>query len=213
MNVLTSCFARAALAGDGGRGDERAQLGAGVGDVRLGAVDQPAAVVLAGRRLTGPARPSPCRARCWRRRPIVSPRASGTSQRCFCASVPKSRIGAPPSETLAATVIATDESTRASSSRATRHGQRARAEPAVLLGERQAHHAQLAQLPDRRRRKRRGAIPLRRERRDLRLSKLAHGVPQRALIVGQLQSEVQHRILPASWGTTIRNPVGSPHAA
>jgi len=50
---------------------------------------------------------------------IFSPRASGTSQRCFCSSVPNRYTGIAPSPTPASSVIAIDESTRASSSIAT----------------------------------------------------------------------------------------------
>ena len=45
-----------------------------------------------------------------------APDASSGSQRCFCSSVPKRKIGIVPSEVCAATVIATDESIRVSSS-------------------------------------------------------------------------------------------------
>jgi hypothetical protein len=44
------------------------------------------------------------------------PEARSGSHCRFCSSFPKSRIGIVPSEVCAATVIATDESTRASSS-------------------------------------------------------------------------------------------------
>ena len=44
------------------------------------------------------------------------PAASSGSQRRFCSSLPYRRIGIVPSEVCAATVIATDESTRVSSS-------------------------------------------------------------------------------------------------
>ena len=40
------------------------------------------------------------------------------SQYCFCSSVPYRKIGIAPSDTLSSRVIATDESTRASSSSA-----------------------------------------------------------------------------------------------
>jgi hypothetical protein len=48
----------------------------------------------------------------------ASPEASIGSQRRFCSSVPNSKIGMAPSEMAASRVIATDESTRASSSSA-----------------------------------------------------------------------------------------------
>ena len=44
------------------------------------------------------------------------PEARSGSQRCFCSSLPYSRIGIVPSDVCAATVIATDESIRVSSS-------------------------------------------------------------------------------------------------
>ena len=44
------------------------------------------------------------------------PEASRGSHSCFCSSLPKRRIGIVPSEVCAATVIATDESMRVSSS-------------------------------------------------------------------------------------------------
>ena len=50
--------------------------------------------------------------------PSFSPAARAGSHRCFCASVPNRQIGMAPSETPASSVIATEESTRASSSRA-----------------------------------------------------------------------------------------------
>ena len=48
--------------------------------------------------------------------PSCSPRASGTSQRDFCASVPNMKMCAGPRPLCAATERATDGSTRASSS-------------------------------------------------------------------------------------------------
>src|SRR6266508_348034 len=50
--------------------------------------------------------------------PRMSPRAIGTSHRCFCSSVPNSWIGLAPSPTPASSVMAIEESTRASSSMA-----------------------------------------------------------------------------------------------
>ncbi len=49
--------------------------------------------------------------------PRISPEQSRGSHSAFCASVPKRWIGIAPSETPASRVIATEESTRASSSR------------------------------------------------------------------------------------------------
>ena len=46
----------------------------------------------------------------------LRPAARSGSHSAFCSSVPKSRIGIVPSEVCAATVIATEESTRVSSS-------------------------------------------------------------------------------------------------
>ena len=51
--------------------------------------------------------------------PSPAPAASRGSQRVLCSAVPKRAIGMAPSETAASSVIATDESTRASSSSAT----------------------------------------------------------------------------------------------
>ena len=48
----------------------------------------------------------------------LRPEARSGSQRCFCSSEPKRAIGIVPSEVWAATVIATDESIRVSSSTA-----------------------------------------------------------------------------------------------
>lgn len=50
--------------------------------------------------------------------PRTSPLHSFGSHSCFCSSVPKRWIGIAPSETPASSVIATEESTRASSSSA-----------------------------------------------------------------------------------------------
>ena len=50
--------------------------------------------------------------------PIIEPEHSRGSHSRFCSSVPNRKIGIAPSETPASRVIATDESTRASSSRA-----------------------------------------------------------------------------------------------
>src|ERR1700759_1379290 len=55
-------------------------------------------------------------------------------------------MGIAPSETPASRVIATEESTRASSSRARQRGKVAPPHPAVLLGERQPEQAELAHL-------------------------------------------------------------------
>ena len=48
--------------------------------------------------------------------PSTSPVHSFGSHWAFCSSVPKRKIGIAPSDTPASSVIATDESTRASSS-------------------------------------------------------------------------------------------------
>ncbi len=48
--------------------------------------------------------------------PRISPAHSRGSHSCFCSSVPYSQIGWVPSDVCAHSVIATDESTRASSS-------------------------------------------------------------------------------------------------
>src|SRR6266540_2884008 len=48
--------------------------------------------------------------------PRMSPRAIGTSQRCFCFSVPNRKMGFAPSPTPASSVMAIEESTRPSSS-------------------------------------------------------------------------------------------------
>ena len=50
--------------------------------------------------------------------PIIAPDVSRGSHSCFCSSVPNRKIGIAPSDTPASRVMATDESTRASSSRA-----------------------------------------------------------------------------------------------
>ncbi len=51
--------------------------------------------------------------------PISEPAHSRGSHSRFCSSVPNRKIGMAPSETAASSVMATDESTRASSSSAT----------------------------------------------------------------------------------------------
>lgn len=50
--------------------------------------------------------------------PSISPEASRGSHSRFCSSVPKRKIGIAPSDTPASRVMATEESTRASSSSA-----------------------------------------------------------------------------------------------
>ena len=77
-----------------------------------------------------------------------SPASNGGSQRRFCSSLPYRKIGIAPRQTPASRVIATLESTRASSSIATHRATVVPAHAAELLRERQAEQAHLAHLPD-----------------------------------------------------------------
>src|SRR5579862_9825099 len=95
--------------------DAEADLGAGVRDEDLRAVDHPVPVAeprLRPRRAG--VRPG-VRLRQPERREPLSRRGRGSHSR-FCSSLPKRRIGIVPSDVCAATVIATDESIRVSSS-------------------------------------------------------------------------------------------------
>ena len=76
------------------------------------------------------------------------PDARSGSHSCFCSSVPNRKIGIVPSEVCAATVIATDESIRVSSSTAIAYESVSPPAAAVLLGNRDAHQAQLGHLGD-----------------------------------------------------------------
>ena len=109
-DVRDLVVARACRDGDA-PGDVRPR----VRDEELGAVDDPRAVAqLRGR--AGRARVGACiRLREAEGRKPPAGREVG-SQRRFCSSVPYRRIGIVPSEVCAATVIATDESMRVSSS-------------------------------------------------------------------------------------------------
>ncbi len=147
-DLRTSALVRAGARGDR---DERGDLAAGVGDELLGAVDDPLVPVELGAGAGGPrvrAAPGSVSPKPARRRPATR---SG-SQRCFCSSVPKVRIGLMPRPTPASSVMPMDWSTRPSSSIATHRlvksppdprAPRARGQPE------QAHRAHLLHDVDR----------------------------------------------------------------
>ena len=87
----------------------------------------------------------------------------------------------------AATVIATDESIRVSSSIASAYGDRVAAGAAVLLRDRQAHQPELAELGDELVREARLAVELLGDRRHLLARELAHGVADELLLLGQIE--------------------------
>ena len=116
----------------------------GVGDERLGAVDHPLVAVQPGR-WSASRRARRCRrpARSARTRRAARPR---TGAAATGASAPRCRSGRSawrPGRPPASSVIATDESTRASSSIARHSGEVVAAHAAVLLRERQAEQPHL----------------------------------------------------------------------
>ena len=130
----------------GGDRDARRDVGPGVGDEHLRAVDDPPPVAQLGARRVAPAS-EPASGSVRPNAASAPPDASSGSQP---ASAPRCRTvdRHVPSEWCAATVIATDESIRVSSSTAmrVRHGVGARA--AVLLRDRHAHQPELGHLRD-----------------------------------------------------------------
>ena len=76
------------------------------------------------------------------------PEARSGSHSRFCSSFPNRKIGIVPSDVCAATVIATDESIRVSSSIAIAYERVSLPPAAVLLGDRHAHQSQLGELAD-----------------------------------------------------------------
>ena len=147
--------------------DDAGDVGARVGDELLGAVDRPVAVVerRAGPDVAGVA--SPPRARSARTRRACWPAAQvrQPAARC-CSSVPKRAIGWVPREVCAHRVIATLRVDACELLHRERVRERVPASAADLLGEGDAHEAELAELARRSRRgsASRGRAPPRRAR-------------------------------------------------
>ena len=119
-----------------------------------------------------------------------------------------------PSEVCAQSVIATDESTRASSSTATRVGERVGAGAAVLLRERDPHPAELAELADDLVRERLRPVELAGDRGDLALGEVADGLAERLVLFGQVEDHAANELSHSSSSTsTAPRATVSPSAA
>ena len=106
--------------------------------------------------------------------------------------MPKRAIGWVPSDVCAHSVIATLESTRASSSTASAYGERVPASAAVLLGERDAHEPELAELADDLVGEALLAVELLRDGRDLVAGEVPDQLLDRPVVVGQLEVHAAH---------------------
>ena len=113
------------------------------------------------------------------------PEARSGSHSRFCSSVPKRKIGIVPSDVCAATVIATDESMRVSSSTAIAYESGVAASAAVLLGDRHSHQAELRELGDELVREAVLPVELLGHRRDLLLGEVADRAPDELLLFGE----------------------------
>ena len=106
--------------------------------------------------------------------------------------MPKSQIGSVPSEWCAATVTATDESIRVSSSIGDRVGERVGAAAAVLLRDRHAHQPELGQLGHELVREALLAVELLGDRRHALERELPHGVAQQLVLGREVEVHARH---------------------
>ena len=118
--------------------------------------------------------------------PICSPRASGGTNRDFCSSVPKARIGNVVALVCTATVTPTPASARELLEHEdVRH--EVRTGSSVLLGDADAHEAQLRELREELVRETVLAVPGSCVRDDLRLGKLVRQRLDRTLVDGEVE--------------------------
>ena len=119
--------------------------------------------------------------------PIVSPRASGGTNRARCSSLPNASSGSVQAEVCTATVTPTPASARDSSSSTSTYERKSAPGAAVLLGHAHAEQPELGQPPEQRRRERVRPVPLGRVRRDLGGGELARERLDLALIRRELE--------------------------
>ena len=135
--------------GDRGDRDQPGDVGARVGDERLGAVDDPLAAVVGDRAVVVvPPASEPAPGSVRPNAPIIAPERSRGSHSRFCSSVPNRKIGIAPSETPG---LQRDRHRRVDPGQLLQgDAQRevVAAHAAVLLGERQAEQPHLAHLAD-----------------------------------------------------------------
>ena len=163
--------------------DAGSQVGARIRDEDLGAVHDPLAALELGARPGGAGVRAGARlGEAEGRQPPARGQVGSHSR--FCSSEPKRRNGIVPSEVCAATVIATDESMRVSSSIAIAYASVSPPGAPVLLGDRDAHEPQLGQLGDDLVGEAVLAVELLRHRRDPLLGERAHGLAQE-LVLGR----------------------------
>ena len=117
-----------------------------VRDERLRAVDDPLAVLETARSSCTSAASEPAPGSVSANPPSASPRASGASHRSLCSSVPNRFSMLPASPIAADSVMATDWSTRPSSSSARHTVTASASDPPYRLGERQPEQPEVAHL-------------------------------------------------------------------
>ena len=185
--VLDDQVGDLAVAGAGGDRDVAGDVGAGVGDELLGAVDRPT------RRCRGSARV--------RTLPASEP-ASGSVSPNAPELAARAQVGHQPLLLLLGAEqvdgLGAERGVRAHRDRdagvharelldGQRVGQRVAARAAVLLGERDPHQAEVAELGDDLVREALLAVELLGDRRDLALGEVAHGAPDQLVVVGEVE--------------------------
>ena len=173
----------------GRRGDdvERGDRRSGVRDERLRTVDDPLAVLETSRRVDLRPRRSRRRAPSGRTRRAPRRERAARASAAFCSSVPNRFSRLPASPTAADSVIATDWSTRPSSSSARHTVTASASDPAVRLGERQPEQPEVAHLLHHIERELLFPVGLGRTRLDDVFSEIPDDAAERCLFVGQIE--------------------------
>ena len=117
----------------------------------------------------------------------LRPEARSGSHSCFCSSVPKRKIGIVPSEVCAATVIATDESIRVSSSIASAYETVSPPAPPYSSGIGSPISPSSPSSATSSYGKARLAVELLGDGRDALARELAHGVADELLLLGEVE--------------------------
>ena len=175
-----------AVAGEGGDRAAGGDVGAGVGDEHLRAVDRPAAVARASARVrVAPASEPGLRLGEAEGPQGAGPTARSGTQRSRCSGVPHRTIGIVPRPVWAATVTATAESTRASSSMAIAYESVSSPAPPSSSGTVMPIRPELAERGDDPVGEAALAVELLGDRGDLALRDLAHRGAEGHLLVGE----------------------------
>ena len=182
-----------AVARPRGDRDVAGELGARVGDELLGAVDDPLAALERRPACARCRRPSPPRARSARTRRACGPRRGPAGSAPSARRSRRGRSAACPSDVCAHIVIATDESTRVSSSTASAYCSDVPPAPPTSSGNGIPIQPELAHLADDVGGERLRAVELLGDRRDLALGELADRPPQHLVIVGQVEEHARQQ--------------------